>query len=114
MRADLEVTPSFDSLLSDPSLAANLEPADIAAVLTQLAGLQSALAARLLENGRHQEPAVAPDKMLTLEQAAALIHQTPEWIRRHAKRLPFVKRISRKKFLVSEQALNRWLANRKP
>src|SRR5215472_4008006 len=100
---------SLDALVSDPAQIAGLEHAQVCAVLTQLAGLQTALAARLLN---HQEPAVAePDRMLSIEQAAGILQQTPEWIRRHAKRLPFVRRIARKKFLISETALNRWLAN---
>jgi hypothetical protein len=103
---------SLDALVAHPALVAGLEPAQVCAVLTQLAGLQAALAVRLLN---HPEPAAAePDRMLSLEQAAALLQQTPEWIRRHAKRLSFVKRVSRKKFLCSETGLNRWLATRRP
>ena len=111
MNTALKPRPSLDALAADPARMANLEPAEVSAVLTQVAALQTALAACLLN---HREPAVAePDRWLELEEAGAILHQTPEWIRRHAKRLSFVRRISRKKFLCSETGLNRWLANRR-
>jgi hypothetical protein len=110
MNTALKPLPSLDALAADPAQAAALEPAQVSAVLIQLASLQAALGASLLN---HQAPAAAePDKMLSLEQAGAILQQTPDWIRRHPK-LPFIRRISRKKFLVSESALNRWLANRR-
>ncbi len=103
---------SLDGLVGDPTRVASLENEQVSAVLTQIAALQSALAARLLQNGGQQNQA-APDKMLTVEEAAALIHETPDWIKRHAKRLRCVVRPSRNRFLVSENGLNRWLASRK-
>jgi hypothetical protein len=102
---------SLDALVANPALVADLERAQVSAVLIQLAGLQTALGASLQN---HRSPAAPePDRMLSLEQAAAILQQTPEWIRRHAKRLPFIKRISRKKSLCSETGLNRWLAARR-
>jgi len=83
-------------------------------VLTLLAGLQAALGAQLLN---HREPATpAPDRVLSLEETARVLHQTPEWVRRQAvgRRLPFARRISRKKLLFSEAGLQRWLAARRP
>jgi hypothetical protein len=104
---------SLDSLLADPARVTALEIEQVPAVFAALAGLQTALAGRLLNNGRH-EPAVSmPDKMLTVEEAAALIHESETWIKRHAKRLPFCRCISRKRLVISEAALNRWLASRK-
>jgi hypothetical protein len=104
--------PSLDVLVADPAQVANLEDAQVGAVLVQLAALQAALAARLLNH--HGPAAPTPDRMLSLEQGAAILQQSPEWIRRHAKRLAFVRRISRNKFLCSEAGLNRWLATRRP
>jgi helix-turn-helix protein len=102
---------SLDALAANPALIAGLEPAEVCAVLTLLAGLQAALGASLLN---HREPLTAgPDRMLSLEEASGILQQTPEWIRRRAGRLPFAKRISRKKLLFSENGLNRWLANRR-
>ena len=102
---------SLDALIADPEQAADLEPAQTCALLIQFAGLQNALAAHLLN---HQKPAAAdPEKMLSIDEAAGVLQQTPEWIRRHARRLPFAKRVSRKRLLFSETGLNRWLASRR-
>jgi hypothetical protein len=111
MNSTIKPAPSLDALAADPAKVASLETGQVCVVLTQLAGLQASLAARLLN--RQEDDASVPDRMLSLEQAAEVLQQTPEWIRRHAKRLPFVRRISRKRFLCSETGLNRWLANRK-
>jgi hypothetical protein len=104
---------SLDTLIANPTSVAELSQSAVPGILTQIAALNSALAARMLQAADARDVAQAPDVMLTLEQAGERIHETPEWIRRQAKKLPWVKRISRKKFLVSEQALTRWLASRK-
>jgi hypothetical protein len=76
-----------------------------------LAGLLAALGVDLLN---HRELAAdLPDRMLSIEEASAILQLTPEWIRRHANRLPFAKRVARKRLLISETGLNRWLANRR-
>lgn len=73
-----------------------------------------ALSARLLA-----EPAPVPatttapaDNWLSVEQAGAQIGRSPRWFYRNAKRLPFVKRLSRKVLLVSEQGMKRWIDSR--
>jgi hypothetical protein len=102
------------SILPDPSAIAALPAEALPALLVQLAALQGAVAARLLEDGQRQATAAsAPDTMISLEDGASRIGQTPDWLKRHARKLPFVKRISRKRWLVSETALNRWVASRK-
>lgn len=96
-----------------PDIDPQTVPADeIPATLARLAAMQLALTARLLDHSaNHQEPQV--DQMLSIEEVSQRIDQTPDWIKRHAKRLPFLKRISRKKWLASEAGLNKWLAPRK-
>jgi hypothetical protein len=43
---------------------------------------------------------------------AAVLHAPRRWIIRKARRLPFVIRLSRKKYICSRTALRRWLASR--
>jgi len=79
----------------------------------QIPAAIAALAARLL-----MEPSGAParesaDVWLSVDQAAAKIGRSPRWFYRNAKRLPFVKRLSRKVLLVSEQGMVAWIATRK-
>ncbi|PYJ66216.1 MAG: hypothetical protein DME76_17365 [Verrucomicrobia bacterium] len=54
------------------------------------------------------------DTLLTVDEAAALLHVDPRWLYRHAAKLPFTRRISRKNLRFSEAGLRRWLAAKKP
>jgi len=81
----------------------------------------AALVARLLVEPELASPA-APSSapatqdegpMLTPDEAATVLRRPRRWIYRNAKRLPFVRRISRKTLLCSELGIRRWLATRK-
>jgi excisionase family DNA binding protein len=54
------------------------------------------------------------DTLLTPEQAAAAMGVSRRWVYRHAAKLPFTRRISRKNLRFSEAALCRWMAGKKP
>jgi excisionase family DNA binding protein len=54
------------------------------------------------------------DTLLTTEKAAELMGVTPRWLYRHAGKLPFTRRISRKNLRFSEAGLRRWITLRKP
>ena len=54
-----------------------------------------------------------PDQLLTPEEAGQLLGVTPRWLYRHAKRLPFTRRLSRKTLRFSEAGLRRWQAAQK-
>jgi hypothetical protein len=82
-------------------------------MLIQLAGLQSALAARLIfiqENSRKASDIQAKEdeELLTAEQAATILSVSPDWMYRHAPGLPFTKRLSRKALRFSKRGLLRW------
>jgi predicted DNA-binding transcriptional regulator AlpA len=51
---------------------------------------------------------------LNADQAAALIGVDRRWLYRHAAKLPFAHRISRKNLRFSEAGLRRWIATKKP
>jgi predicted DNA-binding transcriptional regulator AlpA len=53
------------------------------------------------------------DRLLTPTEAAAVLNVTPRWLYRHAKRLPFTRRLSRKALRFSEAGLSRWQATRR-
>jgi len=108
--------PDLVDLLRDPTLVNDLPPEAVPTLLCQLAALQSALAARLLTTpSGNRQPLNAPehgDRLLTVEEVGPLMGVTPRWLYRHAKRLPFTKRLSRKALRFSEKGLRRWLAAR--
>lgn len=63
-----------------------------------------------ISEGRRTLPDL--DDISTVEEVAAALHVPRSWIIRRARRLPFVIRLSRKKFVCSRTALQRWLASR--
>ena len=50
------------------------------------------------------------DDLVTVEEVAAVLHVTRQWIVRRARKLPFLKHISRKKYVCSRILFRRWLA----
>ena len=81
----------------------------------QIPALIMALTARLLE-APEPAPEVAPgeaDKMLTTEEAAALLRRSTKWIYRHQKGLPFARKLSERSWVYSEQGLRKWLARQR-
>jgi hypothetical protein len=51
------------------------------------------------------------DDIITVEEVCVALHVRRQWIIRKARRLPFVKRLSRKKSICSKLLLRRWLAS---
>jgi predicted DNA-binding transcriptional regulator AlpA len=107
----------LDECLADPGLAQRLPRETAVALLANLSVVQAALVARILA-----EPAptlgaapgsAEPDRLLTPEEAANRLGQTRRWLFRHAKTLPFARRLSRKALRFSERGLERWLAARR-
>jgi excisionase family DNA binding protein len=102
-----------DFHLPDP---AEVPPEIIAPVITRLATLQSALAARLIVmpvGTNHQDSAPqADDELLTVADAARLLNVGEDWIYRRAGRLPFTRRLSRKALRFSKAGLLKWRAAR--
>ena len=99
------------TLLADPARAAEVPTDAIPALLAQLAAeqarlsaLESALAARLAATvGTNGPPA---DQLLTVEEAAAKLGSTRDWLRRHPN-LPFVVRLSPGQVRYSAKGIDR-------
>ena len=58
-------------------------------------------------------PAWSEDDLLTIDEAAARLRVSPRWLYRHAKTLPFSRKLSRKVLRFSRAGLARWLATRR-
>ena len=105
--------PDLNELIRHPDRACRIPLEVIPALLAQLAAVQSVLAALLadapVKSGvRPFNP--EPDTLLTADQAAKILNVTPRWLYRHAKRLPFTRRLSRKVLRFSKAGLLRWQA----
>ena len=84
---------------------------DLPALLSTLASIQMAVSSRLLAAQPSVTP--APDSLLTVAEAAEILEVTPQWMYRHADRLPFTRRLSRKALRFSQAGLQKWLATRR-
>jgi len=105
-------------LLADLGQAlSEVSPQQAAALLGELERLKALLWIRMMHpspNHRCHSPTEREaDQLLTPEEAGRLLGVTPRWLYRHANRLPFTKRISRKALRFSEVGLQRWLAAKK-
>jgi excisionase family DNA binding protein len=58
------------------------------------------------QNDRREE------RLLTVEEAAAKLQKSKDWIYRHQKQLPFMRRIGRD-LRCSEKELEKWIASRR-
>lgn len=105
------LVPSLDELAADPGRAATLAP-DVARALTlRCAAVLAALAVPAATpnlDGRPSSDSVTGDRLLRPSEAAAILGVTPRWLYRHARRLPFTRRLSRKALRFSEHGLRRW------
>lgn len=105
--------PSLDAVAAEPTRAAAFPPTIVAGLLAKCALVQGALLSRLLAL---QEAAMQQrdqrghesDKLLTPAEAANLLGVTPRWLYRHARRLPFTRRLGRKTLRFSAVGLRRW------
>jgi excisionase family DNA binding protein len=107
---------TLEDLIRGERFVEELNPQEAAAMLTALAGIQLALANRIL-TGKQPEPSVKPDdsQMLNVDEVAALLKTTRETIYKLSRQqdwLPFTIRISRKHLRFREAGLQKWIARR--
>ena len=88
---------------------------DLPAVALYLAALQGRAAARSLEACTRVAAASSngSEALLDVREAAARLNLSVDWLYRHAKKLPFTRRVGRA-VRFDPAALARWLAHRAP
>jgi hypothetical protein len=105
------------AVMDDPSAAAKVPPATVPVALGVLAELQAIFLAALVTggNGRaeHEKPPPESDRLYSVAEAASMLGVTPRWLYRHAGKLPFTRRLSRKVLRFSEAGLRRYAATRR-
>ena len=62
-----------------------------------------------MEDGASSTPA---DRMLTVQEAAAVLEVRPRWLYDRAGKLPFARKLGGRTLRFSEAGLRRWLARR--
>jgi predicted DNA-binding transcriptional regulator AlpA len=102
-------------LVAVPERAVEVRVEEVPGLLARLASLQAVLLSRLLAPQNHaaspRSPA-EPDRLLTAGEAAPILGTSERWLYRHAKQLPFSRRLSRKALRFSEVGLRRYMATR--
>ena len=103
----------------------NLTPKDVGkmpeeqipALMTEIAALQQAIAARLLttpqQKSGNPDLLSTEDMLLTAKQAAAILGVNPRWLYRHSKKFPFTRRLARKVLRFSEIGVRRYLSTKR-
>ncbi len=86
----------------DPALVVTLTVGQLRQLVRQ--EVQTAVG----QNGHGEE------RLLTAEEAAAVLSVSPDWLYRNAKKLPFTRRLGPKALRFSYQGIIKWLATRKP
>ena len=105
--------PTIDllDLVKDPSRAAQVDRDHLPALLTQFSAVQGAMAARLVATSQEPTDRDASDTLLTVEEAAARLGTSQDWLYRRTKSLPFVVRVGgRVRF--SAKGIDRFIKNR--
>jgi excisionase family DNA binding protein len=78
-------------VVPDPT---EIETEDIGVVMAQMAAIQLSLATRLVAEGTERVQDEG-DNLLTIDEAAAKLKCSSDWLYRRAKRLPFTVRVGR-------------------
>ena len=100
--------------LEQPTLVSRLSREQLAALIGECEQLKALCWARLMSIPT-APPEAKPEaeKMLTIEEAATLLHKKPQYLYRNKHRLPFIKKIGPTSYICSPAELQRWLATRK-
>ena len=98
-----------DLALPSIEAIAGLDPQAARQAAPRLAALLEA--ARLAAAGNGARARSVPGNLLTMDEVATRTAMSKSWLYRHAKHLPFARRIGRK-VLFDDAGLTRWLANR--
>jgi excisionase family DNA binding protein len=111
------MTDILSGLLEAPERIVQVREEEVAALLAEVATLHIRLAALaellLLRVASRPNTQVADDRLLQVDEAANLLGVDERWIRRRARTLPFVRRLSGKAIRVSEEGLKRWVSARR-
>ena len=72
--------------------------------------LRAILRARLALRINRLDP--KEDRLVGVEEAAATLGTTRDWLRRHGARMPFTVRLSEGQVRYSAKGIDRWIASR--
>lgn len=108
-QASVRVVPPLAELLEHPERGNDLPPDAARALLARLVPLQAVLLARAFAAGPE---GAGRDQLLTVEGAAQKLGQSPHWLYKHARVLPFTVRNGRA-LRFSEAGIDMWIRHQR-
>jgi predicted DNA-binding transcriptional regulator AlpA len=99
---------TLSEVIDNPQRVGEIPEREIPPLMVQLAALQSALAARLLQSAAGTDPA---DRLLEVDEAAHKLGVSKSWLYRRSARLPFIVHMGRK-LMFSEQGIEKYIRQR--
>jgi predicted DNA-binding transcriptional regulator AlpA len=64
-------------------------------------------------NSAGTKPESNEERLLTADEAAEMLSVSPDWLYRHAKKLPFARKLAPKMLRFSHKGMTKWLETRK-
>jgi hypothetical protein len=105
--------PSIDDILRDPASAASLSQAEVTRLLRECGAavvILSAVEPTPVTSNAGLALVKPSDRLLTVEQAARILHKSTRWFYRNRHRLPWMNPAGTRSYLVDEGAMRDWLA----
>lgn len=109
----MNAVPKLADLVAEPGKAALVPPEAIPPMLGDLERLKATLWARLAlpARGGHAEGAPDGDRLLDVQEAAAKLGTSRDYLYRHSSKLPFTVRMGRQ-VRFSEAGISRYIRQR--
>lgn len=109
------MSPTLADIFEDPRRVVDIPIEAVPPLLCQLSAIQSSLAARLVSSQAFGNPPPAassePDHLLTVQEAAAKLGVSEDWLYRRAAKLPFTVRLGPRRLRFSARR-SIWRDNR--
>ena len=87
---------------------------DVASMQSRLAAVSNAISARLLADAEAGSGAQQGGScLLDVQEAAERLGMSTDWLYRHARQLPFTRRVGRRAVKFDPEGLARWLATQR-
>jgi len=108
---NLKLVPSLNDLVLDPFRVETLSADEAREMLARLVSIQSVLLAKAF-SGNESGHQPKENNLLDVEQASKRMGCSKDWLYRHSKTLPFVRRVSRRQLRFDPAGIDRYLRNK--
>ena len=111
MKQHLHIFPKIEDLIDDPGQVETLSYGQTVDMLARIGALQPILIGRLASLGSDHKESKS-DTLLNVEEASERLGVSKDWLYRHAKELPFTKRIGHRQLRFSDMGIEKYIRHR--